>query len=280
MPANPLWPPPGTPTADAPVARTTSTARGRARLDRGTRRAAAVVLFLALVPISQAGARPLPQPGGVEATVVGDEELNVRAGPGLTQPVLRTLRPGDRVTIVGGPLAGDGWTWCEHTGSGGQGWSVCVALATARELAAAGPAPAASVPERPPAPAEQPAAAAPTPTRAPPPPPPQTPVRLPPPEGTEDDAPAPVVVLPTPTPPARVPAAASTATPTIGALPAGARLTPTPLTRLPTPPPGLRPAPPSGPGASPQGTGSTPTRSIPLGAPTPGAGGVPVAPRP
>src|SRR3954470_10477805 len=88
-----------------------------------------LALIVGLVWVGPASAVPPGQLAGAEATVVADENLNVRASPGLEEPVVATIPPGSHVTIVSGPVAGDGtWTWCEHTGWGGQGWSVCQAL--------------------------------------------------------------------------------------------------------------------------------------------------------
>src|SRR5579875_3310022 len=165
---------------------------------------ALVVGLLRAVP---AGAVPPGQQlAGSDATVVADEDLNVRAGPGLDQPVIATIPPGSHVTIVSGPVAGDGdgtWTWCEHTGWGGQGWSVCQALHLPGEEASVSPAaPAATAPARTTASSTGPASSAsaaaasvpstpPTPTRVPPTPPPMTPVRLPAPGGSAATAPTP-----------------------------------------------------------------------------------------
>lgn len=169
---------------------------------RATRAAlASVWLAVPLLGVAPVGAVPAAQTGGVEATVVADQELNVRAGPGLGEPVIGTLAPGARVIIVAGPVPGDGWTWCQHTGGAHAGWSVCVALATAQELqnlAGAPPTPAAQAAGAPPRPAPTGASAAatpvptaaPRPTRTPPPPPPLTPVRLPPPQRATTGAPA------------------------------------------------------------------------------------------
>jgi hypothetical protein len=193
------------------------------------------------------------QAGPVEGVVVGDEELNVRAGPGLGQPIIGTLRPGMSLLIVEGPLPADGWTWCHHTGPTGEGWSVCEALRTARELgaipgsgagaaapAAAGPAAAAPAGA---APVAAPPAAPPVTVRPPPSPPPQAPVRLPPPAGSETaaapSAPAPVQqALPAAQQPTLTPIPAGAAS--------GARPTITPIRVVSTPPPGLIPAAPSG----------------------------------
>ncbi|HZU06005.1 MAG TPA: SH3 domain-containing protein [Chloroflexota bacterium] len=160
---------------------------------------AAVLLAAALLPAARAGAGPGAQPAGIEATVVSDQELNVRAGPGLAQPVLTTLRPGARVLIVRGPIPADGWTWCEHTGWGGQGWSVCEALATAQELRGL----LAEAPATPPGAEPTPPPATPTPPRTPtpvvvrpPPLPPMTPVRLPPPRRAVAGTPGPAAVSP------------------------------------------------------------------------------------
>jgi uncharacterized protein YraI len=117
---------------------------------------------------------PTLPPGGIEA-VSGELELNVRAGPGLGQPIIGTLPPGVPVRVVGGPVLADGWVWCEHESAAGRGWSVCLGLEGAQYLAAGYPAPASASP----ASAAQPASAAAPPTQGPPPPPAMTPVRLP-----------------------------------------------------------------------------------------------------
>src|SRR4051812_37036330 len=95
---------------------------GRAIPHVGSRRAKLLalpgLLALALVPILPTAAAPHAQ-SGTEAVIVADEDLNVRAGPGLDSPVITTLLPGSRVIILGGYIPDDGWTWCEHTGWGG-----------------------------------------------------------------------------------------------------------------------------------------------------------------
>src|SRR5215210_6226022 len=107
-----------------------------------TRVAVLAALAISLPGVRPAGAGPSAQLAGQEATVVADENLNVRAGPGLDQPVISRVPPGSVVTLVSGPLPGDGtWTWCEHTGWGGQGWSVCQALHTAQDVSAGVAAP-------------------------------------------------------------------------------------------------------------------------------------------
>lgn len=205
-PVGPGSPPPGPPTGCGPgrgrgVPREATPALGVWRWARGASRAVLASAWLAvpLLGVAPVGAVPAAQ-SGVEATVVADQPLNVRAGPGLDEPVLGTLAPGARVTIVAGPVPGEGWTWCQHTGAAPAGWSVCEALATAQELqhlAGAPPSPAAQgggAPTRP-APSGASAAAtpaptaAPRPTRPPPPPPPLTPVRLPPPQRATAGAP-------------------------------------------------------------------------------------------
>src|SRR2546423_1787446 len=55
-----------------------------------------VALALGLLWVGPAGAVPPTQLAGTEATVVADENLNVRAGPGLEQPVGATIPPGGR----------------------------------------------------------------------------------------------------------------------------------------------------------------------------------------
>jgi uncharacterized protein YraI len=165
-----------------------------------TRGLALIALALGLGWVGPVGAVPPGQLAGTEATIVADENLNVRAGPGLDQPVVATIPPGSHVTIVSGPVAGDGtWTWCEHTGWGGQGWSVCQALHVPVEDASVSPAaPATQAPARTTAPAATGGQTAanvpstpPTPTRVPPTPPPMTPVALPAPRNATAAGPTP-----------------------------------------------------------------------------------------
>src|SRR5262249_56985473 len=123
--------------------------------------AALALLAMALLPSQLVRAGPSLQADGFDAMVVGDQDLNVRAGPGLDQPILGSLPLGTRVTVVGGPVPGDGWTWCQHASAMGRGWSVCVALATPDGLVSG---------VVPPADAEAPAPGPPA-AAAPPPPP-------------------------------------------------------------------------------------------------------------
>jgi WD40 repeat protein len=51
--------------------------------------------------------------------------LNLRAEPSLDGEVLRKLQPGDRVTILDGPVEADGYTWWKvQTEDGTTGWTV------------------------------------------------------------------------------------------------------------------------------------------------------------
>src|SRR5688572_17965405 len=120
----------------ASVSRRGAPAARRGPGARYGRALAAACLLFAAVPSTPALASPETQGSGIEATVVADQDLNVRAGPGLDQPIVGTVRPGAQLTVVAGPVVGEGWTWCQHTGLGSAGWSVCEALATAQELQA------------------------------------------------------------------------------------------------------------------------------------------------
>jgi hypothetical protein len=57
-------------------------------------------------------------------TTEGDQ-LNIRLGPGRDFDVVARLSAGERVTLLEGPRAGDGFTWWKvRTGSGIEGWAV------------------------------------------------------------------------------------------------------------------------------------------------------------
>ncbi|MBX5489543.1 MAG: SH3 domain-containing protein [Chloroflexi bacterium] len=148
---------------------------GARRLSTGAAVAAALWVAATVGGMAASPAQQLPTlpPGGIEA-VSGELELNVRAGPGLDQPVIGTLPPGVAVTVVGGPVLADGWVWCEHQSAAGRGWSVCLGLEGAQYLSAGIPAPTTTR-----AVAAAPAGGAARPTQGPPPPPAMTPVRLP-----------------------------------------------------------------------------------------------------
>lgn len=65
-------------------------------------------------------------PGGLATvnTTEGDA-LNVRLGPGLGFPVVARLRDGERVTLIEGPRAAEGFTWWKiRTAAGVEGWAV------------------------------------------------------------------------------------------------------------------------------------------------------------
>ncbi|HLI28262.1 MAG TPA: SH3 domain-containing protein [Chloroflexota bacterium] len=154
---------------------------GVRRLSVGAVVAAALFAGAAARGAAAPTAQQLPTlpPGGIEA-VSGDLELNVRAGPGLDQPIIGTLPPGVPVRVVGGPVLADGWVWCEHESAAGRGWSVCLGLEGAQYLSAGYPAPASAAAAAPTTAASAAAAGAVArPTQSPPPPPVMTPVRLP-----------------------------------------------------------------------------------------------------
>src|SRR5690349_9351511 len=69
--------------------------------NRWARRAPVLVaLLVGLAWVGPASAVPSGQLAGSDATVVADEDLNVRASPGLEEPVIATIPPGSHVTIV------------------------------------------------------------------------------------------------------------------------------------------------------------------------------------
>jgi hypothetical protein len=237
-----------------------------------------LILAALLLPVGRAGAGPAAQLSNVEAIVNGDDELNVRAGPGLDAPIVGTLLPGAHITVTAGPVQADGWNWCQHTSGG---WSVCEPLINLQGTSilvgvAAGPAPAsasasvaaapaAAPPSAPAAPASTTASSAPS----RPAPPVQTSVSLPLPGGT--------ALIPTPT--IRVAATATLVLPRPAGnptpvLPSGVGTTPTPFTGLPQPPPGLVPGAPPGTGASTAGGTPTPTALIRIASPVPQPGQV------
>jgi hypothetical protein len=73
-----------------------------------------------------ASAAPQGQPY-VVATRDG-QRLNVRSGPGRDKPVVTVVTNGTVVRVVGGPVAGDGFTWVHIQANGIDGWVVQGAL--------------------------------------------------------------------------------------------------------------------------------------------------------
>jgi uncharacterized protein YraI len=49
--------------------------------------------------------------------------LYLRSGPGINQPVITGLTEGTTMSVIGGPVQADGYTWWNITGSQGTGWS-------------------------------------------------------------------------------------------------------------------------------------------------------------
>jgi uncharacterized protein YraI len=253
---------------------------------------AAALLVGALLPVGRAAAVPSGQISNLEATVNGDQDLNVRAGPGLDEPIVGSLPAGSQITILSGPVAEDGWNWCQHDHGG---WSVCEPLITLQGVSvmyagggggAAPPSGAAPVAApAAPAPTTRPAASTVASTSANAPPRPQPPVQtavsLPLPGGTPL-IPSPTIrVAATPTIIAPRPATGSPTVLVPGGVAPGAL---TPGTGIPQPPPGLVPQAPSGVGTSAVGT-PTPTPLVRVTSPVPpgpatgpqpiGPGGVP-----
>ncbi|NLV73475.1 MAG: SH3 domain-containing protein [Chloroflexi bacterium] len=81
----------------------------------------------ASTPEVQPTAAPAQLAIGAKAKVVntGGAGLNMRAGPGTSQTRVKTLADGALVDVVGGPQAGDGFTWYQvKDASGTVGWVV------------------------------------------------------------------------------------------------------------------------------------------------------------
>lgn len=81
---------------------------------------------------------------GSIAIVTGTEGsgLRMRAGPSVTQRVLKVIREGERVEILDGPVSDGGFDWYQVSSGGQSGWSNGKYLvATSRAPKSAGPAP-------------------------------------------------------------------------------------------------------------------------------------------
>ncbi len=50
------------------------------------------------------------------------ETLNMRAGPGIGETVLRRINPGEIFFVLDGPVCGDGYTWFQILHRGREGW--------------------------------------------------------------------------------------------------------------------------------------------------------------
>lgn len=89
-----------------------------------------VILPTVVVPIptpfSPLPAAPVLTIGGVARVQTTDgDPLNVRSGPGRSNPILGRANSGDFVTILQGPVAADGFNWWQiQLGNGLVGWSV------------------------------------------------------------------------------------------------------------------------------------------------------------
>jgi len=80
---------------------------------------------------SQPAATSQPSGGklGIGQTVVvtdtGKNKLSFRAGPGTTYEIIRLIKDGTQLTIIGGPKDADGYTWWQmKTNDGLVGWAV------------------------------------------------------------------------------------------------------------------------------------------------------------
>lgn len=50
------------------------------------------------------------------------ETLNMRAGPSISETVLRRINPGELFFVLGGPTCADGYTWFQVVYRGREGW--------------------------------------------------------------------------------------------------------------------------------------------------------------
>ncbi len=60
--------------------------------------------------------------GAGDTVRVVDGSLNLRASPSLTSPVITVLADGTRLTVTGGPVTTDGYTWYAVRSASGEGW--------------------------------------------------------------------------------------------------------------------------------------------------------------
>jgi len=61
----------------------------------------------------------------VEVTGTGKNKLSFRAGPGTDYKIIRLIKDGTRLTIIGGPKEADDYTWWQMKTEEGQvGWAV------------------------------------------------------------------------------------------------------------------------------------------------------------
>jgi Tol biopolymer transport system component len=67
------------------------------------------------------------QPGDAYTVTRLGDNLNLRSGPALSNPVLKKLVTGDQITILEGPIEADEYTWWKmRAADGTEGWAVDV----------------------------------------------------------------------------------------------------------------------------------------------------------
>jgi len=84
-------------------------------------------MALAAATATPAAAAVPVQAGGRQASVqvIGNDQLNVRSGPGIGHRILARLSNGAAVAVLDGPQSADGYTWWKIlTASGIEGWAV------------------------------------------------------------------------------------------------------------------------------------------------------------
>lgn len=88
---------------------------------------ALLVAMIALVAVATGtSASPATHSVGNKMYVGGTSALRVRSGPGLGYSIKTVMSRGTRVTIIGGPVSRDGYSWykvTEYNSSGSSGWS-------------------------------------------------------------------------------------------------------------------------------------------------------------
>jgi uncharacterized protein YraI len=82
-----------------------------------------LALFALAIPkIFPAAAAPVLG-GTVQVVNTGALGLRLRAEPGTSAQIVATVPDGTRMTVTGGPVQKDGYTWWKVSGSGGTGWA-------------------------------------------------------------------------------------------------------------------------------------------------------------
>lgn len=63
------------------------------------------------------------QPGQIAVVTQAGFDLNLRAGPGVTEPIRGEIDSGDTVTVISGPQCRDGYNWFQLQTSQGTWWA-------------------------------------------------------------------------------------------------------------------------------------------------------------